>query len=833
MSDKIEYNDLFADDAFSKAVTGMEGVLNAFKLFQTELKSSLSTQKEFFNGFKAKSFEDINKLNEAVARAEQTLKSYAQTNNAVKQSEIELEKIKQEKIKTQKAELDLAKKIEQTKPKQLTLYQQESKILRDLKNEYKNVALAQGQMSSAAQALLAKITPLDAKLKSLDKTTGDNFRNVGNYSSGLISFQNGLTNVLGAAGIGVGLSAGFDFLKQSFAEFAKAEKATKELGFALQNVSGEGAPALERLSAQAQNLEETLGLFENEDIMLLQKELVNLGASSEQVEKLTPKILDLAKASGMDLATATDVAIKAINGQTKGLKSVGLEFADTGSKAENYNILLDKLDKFQGAAANSATTLEGKQQRMAIAWGNIKEAVGEYLVTAGSQLLDSFDVLTGKMTSNQQSINMLGGYFEEYAKKVVSTNNVLRERNKIEAEYNAIFDDTNLSLKQKNERGEYLLARLNALNKAVAAQNAINNQKKPKGLTGGTADQNSSKETKKKVIEETGTWEEAVAAQNEQIRKDQEQLDFEYDQAKKERDQKQRDEDFEAAQKEADRLTDLEIKEEEERIAREEARREQELKDLADLAQKSLAIAEKGINAKQKKIDEALDKEISANEKNIDRQRELADKGLSNTLAFEEEKAALLERKKEDEAKKVLKREKTLAFFSLFAANAKQDPNTALQKTLVEFAIGSAIPAAFIDGTENVGKDKQFNKNKFSNKEDGYIARFDGDERIINPADNAKIGNMSNEDLTALAYNYQNGLMTKYAITDSMQSVGMSNIHASAQLNQLVTLNKNIHDLKDIIKNKKEVSFAIDNIGNVVRTQIENGIRINETRKRI
>ena len=832
MSDKIEYNDLFADDAFSKAVTGMEGVLNAFKLFQTELKSSLSTQKEFFNGFKAKSFEDINKLNEAVARAEQTLKSYSQTNNAVKQSEIELEKIKQEKIKTQKAELDLAKKIEQTKPKQLTLYQQESKILRDLKNEYKNVALAQGQMSSAAQALLAKITPLDAKLKSLDKTTGDNFRNVGNYSSGLISFQNGLTNVLGAAGIGVGLSAGFDFLKQSFGEFAKAEKATKELGFALQNVSGEGAPALERLSNQAQKLEETLGLFESEDIQLLQKELVNLGASSEQVEKLTPKILDLAKASGMDLATATDVAIKAINGQTKGLKSVGLEFADTGSKAENYNILLDKLDKFQGAAANSATTLEGKQQRMAIAWGNIKEAVGGYLATAGSDLLDFYDLLTDKITLNQIAINKISPAIAKQAEDIAKANKGSEAKVALEKQYQKIYDNENLTLKEKIEKGELLLAQIKAIDKAIAAQSQ-NSKTKPVGLTGGTADQNSSKETKKKVIEETGTWEEAVAAQNEQIRKDQEQLDFEYDQAKKERDQKQRDEDFEAAQKEADRLTDLEIKEEEERIAREEARREQELKDLADLAQKSLAIAEKGINAKQKKIDDSLDREISANEKNIDRQRELADKGLSNTLAFEEEKAALLDRKKEDEAKKVLKREKTLAFFKLFAANAQQDPNTALQKSLIEMTIGEGIAAAFIDGTENVGKDKQFNKNKFSNKEDGYIARFDGDERIINPADNAKIGNMSNEDLTALAYNYQNGLMTKYAITDSMQSVGMSNIHASAQLNQLVTLNKNIHDLKDIIKNKKEVSFAIDNIGNVVRTQIENGIRINETRKRI
>jgi hypothetical protein len=103
-----------------------------------------------------------------------------------------------------------------------------------------------------------------------------------------------------------------------------------------------------------------------------------------------------------------------------------------------------------------------------------------------------------------------------------------------------------------------------------------------------------------------------------------------------------------------------------------EKQREQELKDLFDVTSKVLDIAEKEIKAKEKLRQDALNKEIEDRENNIERQRELADKGLQNTLAFEQQKLAEAERRKQDEAEKSIKREKTLAFFKLFAANAEK-----------------------------------------------------------------------------------------------------------------------------------------------------------------
>lgn len=898
MGDKIEYNDLFSPDAFSKAVEGINSIKVAFEGLSNEFKTILVEQKQFQEGFKVRSYDDIVKLNKSLAETEKTLKEFTAAQNAVKQSDIELAKLAQEKQKAQqqsiKTEIEYQKlqKISNAESKKkITLYQQESKLLRDLKNEYKNVALAQGQTSKAAQDLLAKITPLDAKLKQLDKTTGDNFRNVGNYSEALKGFGSSVNNILGAAGISVGLSAGVQFLKDSFAEFANAEKATKDLKFALTNVGGEGAEALEKLTTQADALEESLGLFESEDIQVLQKELVNLGASSSQIEALTPKILDLAKATGKDLGEATDIAIKAINGQTKGLKSVGLEFEDTGNKTENYNILLEKLDKFQGAAAASAETLEGKQQRLSIVWGNAKEAVGEFITNGLVAMIDQYDVLIGKQSEVELGLKMISrkqidefkNDFKKYGAKGEIETAIRGAQVRVE-ELLAQSKRPDADLEKVNEQLSRELATIN--NYRLAYKEFLNelNKPKPKGLGEETPEEKAARlkkeeEDRKKSAEKKADDEAKLRKQiedrnaasftNEKQRqeaiikldferrkKEIEQskatkktkdealltLELEYynkladienkyidEKEKKEKEardkqKKEDDEAFDAAVKEAQRLTDIEDKEREEKKKKEKEAREQELKELFDVASKALSIAEKEIKDKEKLRQDALDREIEQRDSNIEEQKRRAEQGLSNTLAFEEKALKDAEAKKEEENKKALKREKALTFFKLLSANAEKDPNSALQKTITEMLLGEAIAGAFFKGTEKVEDDLK--GNKVHNGRDGYVVAVDGSERVLTGKQNELIGNMSNEDLARLANDYQNGLLPKYAITDSMSSMNTAEkLVSSAQLHQLVSLNKNIEDLKQTIINKKEVSLAIDNLGNVLRTEIENGVK--------
>jgi len=831
MSDKITTNDVFESDFLDKSYQAVEKITQGFKDMADQIGKVTIEQKEFLQGFKVTSAADIKKLNDELAIAQKTITELNNANKAATQGEIELAKIRQaqakalqEEEKAAQQKLKTEKLANSEKQKTLTLYQQESKTLNDLRNRYKDLALAGRENGIVAKGLLQDITKLDAKLKNVDASVGQFQRNVGNYTSALDGFKGSVTNILGAAGIGLGLSEGISFLKESFAEFQKSEKAAKELDFALRNVGGEGTLALEKLSNQAQELEQNLGLFEAEDISNLQKQLVNLGASSTQVEKLTPKILDLAKATGMDLSSATDVAIKAINGQTKGLKEVGLEFQDTGDRTQNYNILLEKLDKFQGAAAASADTLEGKQQRLTIAWGNIKEAVGEFLTNFGTELLSFYDELTGKTSILEYTMTKIQPVFEANAKNIIKSGNAQKALNDLQERALAISKDTTLTETEKYEKLLPLERQQKAITKALDEQTLAlkRNQKEFKNnkIGGGVKVDDRGKSD--------GTYEEAVLKAQEDLLKEEENLRYQYEKDKKERDQKQRDEDFEAAQKEADRLLALddETRKKEQDAAKKAAddkkkQREEDLKNLFDLSNKALDIAEKEIKEKDKLRQDALDKEIEQRQSNIEEQKRRAEQGLENTLAFEEKALKDAEARKEAEAQKAIKREKEITFFKLLSANAEKDPNSALQKTITEMLLGNAIAGAFFEGTEKVEDDLK--GNKVHNGRDGYVVAVDGSERVLTGEQNKLIGKMSNEELAQLAYDYNNKLLPNYMISNAVNPSFSDNIYSSLQLKQMVEFTNEVKELKEIIKNRPVSSSSFDGLGNYIEQLTKNG----------
>ena len=261
------------------------------------------------------------------------------------------------------------------------------------------------------------------------------------------------------------------------------------------------------------------------------------------------------------------------------------------------------------------------------------------------------------------------------------------------------------------------------------------------------------------------------------------------------------------------------------------ANRKTVLNQALQFEQQLLDAVSKGVAERSKARQEGFDKEISEADKQIETQRRLAEKGLQNTLAEEEANKVKLERQKQEEKEREIKRQKALAFFKLFASYAEKDPDTALTKALRDTVLAEAVSAAFIDGTENVGKDKQFAKNKFSNGTDGYVARFDGDERILNPEQNKKIGNLSNEALADLAYQSRMGLLdtAKYAVVQSTDFA--TKINDSALLQQNALLIKELKEVKQAINDKPVPNFAMNQYHEFVLTTIENGFIKNRTFK--
>jgi hypothetical protein len=189
------------------------------------------------------------------------------------------------------------------------------------------------------------------------------------------------------SGIAAGIGAAFaiqkvlEFGKASIDAFTQSQAQTEKLRFALENITKDGG-SFDRLIKQSEFLQENLKIFDAEDIQGIQAVQAQYGLTANQIEKLTPLILELSAAQKVDLSTATDTALKAIEGQTRGLKTVGAAFTDTGNSVGNFNKLIENLAKLEGSAANELNTVSGQLKAQAVEAENLQEQIGAKLTPA-------------------------------------------------------------------------------------------------------------------------------------------------------------------------------------------------------------------------------------------------------------------------------------------------------------------------------------------------------------------------------------------------------------------------------------------------------------------
>lgn len=250
--------------------------------------------------------------------------------------------------------------------------------------------------------------------------------------------------------------------------------------------------------------------------------------------------------------------------------------------------------------------------------------------------------------------------------------------------------------------------------------------------------------------------------------------------------------------------------------------KQDELKRQNDFNQKLIDAFAKAEAEKSKLKQDALQRDIDATDKNIERQRELANKGKANTLAFEEKEKARKQVELEKEKEQEIKRQKAIAIFKAFTSYMEQgdDTITAIAKAVGSVAIVDSIAGAFFTGTEKVADDLQ--DKKLHNGRDGYRIAVDGSERIMTGEQNKLVGDLSNAELANLANDYNNGLLdtAKYAV---IQKDFATNVKESYMLMQMANLNKQVESLTNTIKNRPISNFEFDGYGNFIKETIENG----------
>ena len=250
MSEQIKKSDIFQEDPFKEVNITIDKGVSLINQYDNALKALASTLSNEVNKTNSVSIKDLEKIiaiekeasklinkkktsqqnlnkleKERLKLQEQLEVAIAKKNLATSKSNIELQKTRIETNKINKATRDSIK----AKQDETNAYKRLSNASRDYKNEAKRLAaelLDLGKrtrenskdwdkLEKEYNQVASQAIHTDKALKKIDKTLGDNQRNVGNYTDATRGFSNALSQ------LGIVVSAGIitDKVFTTFADF--------------------------------------------------------------------------------------------------------------------------------------------------------------------------------------------------------------------------------------------------------------------------------------------------------------------------------------------------------------------------------------------------------------------------------------------------------------------------------------------------------------------------------------------------------------------------------------------------------------------------------------
>ena len=195
-----------------------------------------------------------------------------------------------------------------------------------------------------------------------------------------------------AAGAVAGLSSSFSLLSSSVSEARQAQKSAAQMAAVMRSMGRTEAPrAIEKMISHLSSLSGV-----DDDAL---REMTNVmftfgNVTGKTFTKANSLALDLSVAFGKDLQSSAVMVGKALNDPAKGLTAlsrIGVSFTQeqqdqvkammaVGDIAGAQKIIMHELGRqVKGSAAAQADGAD----KAKVAWGNLKESVGDVLITAG------------------------------------------------------------------------------------------------------------------------------------------------------------------------------------------------------------------------------------------------------------------------------------------------------------------------------------------------------------------------------------------------------------------------------------------------------------------
>jgi len=488
MAKQIKANDLFeSDDIFRGIRESAEKTIVTIDKLNAEFKQTAEGLKNTIGNADLGSTKGINDFTKATTQANQLQKEAAELAKmraeAEKQAAIaqrEQAKAQEQAIKTAMAEAKAkeqmakaAEKVAKAAQNEASSYKQLEKNTRDLKNQSKELAAQMlelektGRKNTQAYADLENqyrdVTKAaqegDHALKGIDKTVGDNFRNVGNYEGATKSLKLELRQLTQAL-------QQMETTDPRFAEMAqRAGDLKDQIGDTQAVIKATGGTAVETLSkglsgvgqigiAAFQGVESSMALMgvESEAVMetmMRLQALAGLGDALETLGGLGDKLTEIraafvATAAKMGLMTTAKTVDTAVTvGQTAATETATVATSGLGKAMKALPIVAI----IAGVAAIAAAF---------IAFGTEQEQ----LVDKQAALNDTMDEFRSATAGAVEQTTKVGNAFKLAREGVMSKKDAL-------AMYNKELGGTFGEAKNLNEAEELFRAKTDAYIKAV------------------------------------------------------------------------------------------------------------------------------------------------------------------------------------------------------------------------------------------------------------------------------------------------------------------------------------------------------------------------------
>ena len=181
-----------------------------------------------------------------------------------------------------------------------------------------------------------------------------------------------------------GATALLAFSKKAVKAFADDQAAAKALEVQLKNTGF--AFATPYVENYISNLQKLTGVLDDQLRPAFQS-LLTATSSITLSQEALDVALNTSAATGKSLGEVTDAIVKSYNGQSKGLRTLGVALSKTALKTGNTEIALKELQKaYSGQAAARLGTYAGKMDLLRVAASDATEVIGKGLVDALTKL---------------------------------------------------------------------------------------------------------------------------------------------------------------------------------------------------------------------------------------------------------------------------------------------------------------------------------------------------------------------------------------------------------------------------------------------------------------